>query len=109
MSAIRRALAVIAMLTALTGCAAPRGPIDDPAMTAKLGFIQAGASTRAEVEARLGPPKQTYEGGRVATYVVAERDGRLTTGPSPGQVYTLVIEYAADGIIARRSLVARSR
>ena len=96
-----------ALLILLGGCAT-RGPLDDPATTRQLGFLQPGEVTRSEVEARLGPPDQTYEVGRLVTYTVAEKDGRLSTAFSlHGPIYTLVIEYAPDGKIVRRSLVRR--
>lgn len=100
-------IALIALVAAFAGCAT-RGPIDDADATAKLGFLQPGGPTRAEVEARLGPPDHVYEGGRVATYTVSESEGRLTTTfVQYGDSYTLVIEYAPDGTVARRSLVRR--
>ena len=99
--------ALVACVALLVGCAT-RGPVDDPDLIGKLGFLQAGASTRVEVEGRLGPPVHMYEADRVATYVVSQKEGRLTTEASPyGNNYTLVIEYAPDGRIARRSLVRR--
>ena len=110
MSRLRRwviAGVLLASLGLLAGCVT-RGPVDDPAIIAKLGFLQPGGANRTEVEARLGPPERTYEDGRVAIYSVAERDGRLsTTAPAWGLRYTLVIEYAPDGTIVRRALVRR--
>ena len=86
-----------------------RAPIDDQNLIARLGFLKPGGPTRAEVEARLGPPGHVYENGSVVTYAVGERDdGRLTVMNPSGPVgYTLVIEYAADGKLARRTLVRR--
>jgi hypothetical protein len=87
-----------------------RGPVDDPALIGKLGFLEPGAAARGEVEARLGPPEHTYESGRIATYTIGEREGHLTTSPPVySTTYTLVIEYAPDGTVARRSLVRRVR
>jgi hypothetical protein len=100
-------LVLVACVALLTGCVT-RGPVDDPGLLAKLGFLQPGGPTRTEVEARLGPPEHTYESGRIATYAVGEREGHLTTDlPRNSTTYTLVIEYAPDGTIARRSLVQR--
>jgi len=101
----RWAIAVVlgASVGLVAGCAT-RGPVDDPAIIAKLGVIRPGGANRAEVEARLGPPERTYESGRVAIYLVGERDGRLSTA-SDVPKYTLVIEYAPDGAIVRRALV----
>ena len=85
-----------------------RAPIDDEELISQLGFLQPGGPTRAEVEARLGAPAHVYESGRVVTYVLGERDGRLTALGSSGRMgYTLVIEYAGDGKLARRALVHR--
>ena len=87
-----------------------RGPIDDENLIAQLGFLQPGGPSRAEVEDRLGPPAHVYESGRVVTYALEERDGRLTALGSSGRIgstYTLVIEYAGDGKLARRALVRR--
>lgn len=106
MSRIRHRVTGLALIAVFAGCAT-RGPIDDPALVAKLGFLQPGGPTRTEVEARLGPPERLYEGGRIAIYTVAERDGHLSTVFLHGQAYTLVIEYAPDGTVARRSLVRR--
>ena len=107
MSRVRHGVALLTLLVALAGCAT-RGPIDDADATAKLGFLQPGGPTRTEVEARLGPPEHVYEGGRIATYTVSEREGRLTTTfVQHGDSYTLVIEYAPDGTVVRRSLVRR--
>jgi hypothetical protein len=99
---------VAALLLALAGCAT-RGPVDDQKVVEQLGFLRIGATSRAEVESRLGPPAHVYEGGRVVTYVlIEEQGGRLkTTAYAPYSGYTLVIEYAADGKLARRALVRR--
>jgi hypothetical protein len=97
--------ALVACVALLMGCVT-RGPVDDPALIRKLGFLEAGGATRSEVEARLGAPVHTYESGRIATYTIGEREGHLSTDPSRySTTYTLVIEYAPDGTIARRSLV----
>ena len=108
MSATGRGWVFAAALSlALAGCAT-RGPVDDQKLIEQLGFLRPGGPTSAEVESRLGPPAHVYEGGRVVTYVLVERDGRLkTTAYAPYGGYTLVIEYAADGKLARRALVRR--
>jgi hypothetical protein len=109
MSATRKALALaaIAFFLACAGCAT-RGPVDDQRVVDQLGFVRPGGPTRAEVEDRLGPPAHVYEGGRVVTYAIDERDGRLTaTAYAASGGYTLVIEYGADGKVARRALVRR--
>jgi len=106
------AIAVVlgASLGLPAGCAT-RGAVDDPALIAKLGFIRPGGANRAEVEARLGAPVQSFEGGRLVMYLVGERDdGRLSTiaGLPHGFAYTLFIEYAPDETIARRALLRRA-
>ena len=109
MSATRKALmlAAVALCLAIAGCAT-RGPVDDRQVIDQLGFLRPGGPTRAGVEKRLGPPAQVYESGRVVTYLVEERDGRLTALAYSGRGgYTLVIEYGADGRLARRALVQR--
>jgi len=109
MPANARCFVAVAALFFLLGGCATRGPIDDPATIRELGFLQPGV-TRAEVEGRLGQPEQLYEGGRIATYAVVERDGRLATVVSPyGATYTLVVEYAPNGTVTRRSLLRRVR
>jgi len=78
-------------------------------MMAKLGFLEGGNATRAEIESRLGSPNTIYERGRLVTYSIWEYEGRLTTDYSrlATRSYTLVIEYGPDGSVARRSLVRR--
>jgi len=98
---------VLASCLALTGCAT-RGPVDDQQLIDQLGFLRPGGPTRAEVEERLGPPAHVYESGRVVTYALEERDGRLTAMAYSGHSgYTLIIEYSADGRLARRAIVRR--
>jgi hypothetical protein len=105
----RLASVALAIAIAITGCAT-RGPVEEEGTPELLGFLAPGGPTRAEVEARLGPPARTYEDGRIATYALKkERDGRLrTTGLGAADSgFTLVIEYAPDGKLARRGLVRR--
>lgn len=111
MAATRKALvlATVALCLAIAGCAT-RGPVDDQQVVDQLGLLRPGGPTRAEVEDRLGLPARVYEGGRVVTYTLVEWDGRLTaTAYSAYGGYTLVIEYGADGKLARRALVRRVR
>lgn len=109
MPARSRAVALLMLgIAALAGCAATRGPVDEAQAIEQLGFLRPGEITRTDVEARLGPPGQIYEGGRVVTYLLEERDGRLTAlAHSRRSGYTLIIEYGPDGALARRGLVRR--
>jgi len=82
--------------------------VTDPAELKPLVFLSAGEASRKGIEAQLGAPWSTYEGGRIVIYRLdrlaepirrAERDGNLH----------LVIVYAKDDSVQRWSLVQTDR
>jgi hypothetical protein len=107
MVALRRFLGLVA-IAAVSACAS-RGAVDDPAAIAQLGFLNGPDVTRAYVEARLGAPSTTYEGGAVASYTLFMKNDRLATtvDGNPGMIsgrYALLLHYDADGRLVRRAL-----
>lgn len=75
-----------------------------------LAFIVDGQTPADDVYLRLGMPARTYEGGRIATWrlardtaglylVAAHQEGWL------GVRYELVVEFSAERIVQRHSLV----
>lgn len=70
----------------------------------QLGFIRDPGCRRGLVEARLGDPASTFEGGRIVAYAVYDTGGRLSL--SGGRdCYGLMIEYGDDGRVARFALI----
>lgn len=100
----RRVLVVIAL--ALLAACASRGAVSDPAVLAQLGFLNGPDVTRAYVEARLGLPSETFEGGSVTSYRLYMVNGRLTTffDRAMSARYALLLHYDADGRLARHAL-----
>jgi hypothetical protein len=99
--------AVVGLLSvAFVGCSGPArsalGPED--ALTAELGFVRGGNVTRGMIEARLGAPTATYEGGRIVSYMVFDDKGRLSLTYG-GDCYAVMIEYASDAVVARHALI----
>lgn len=86
----------------LAACSSTVGPVTDTATLKRLAFLQAGATSRAEVAARLGSPVATYEGGLVVTYPWSADPRHAGAGR-----HRLVVVYAADGTLERWSLVDR--
>jgi hypothetical protein len=101
-------LAVVVALV-LSGCEGPPRSAVTPesALLDQLGFIRGDRVGRATVEARLGVPGATYEGGLVVSYTLFYSQGRfsLDSGPAGSECYALMIQYSQDGLIARHSLV----
>lgn len=70
--AMMRATVVLLAIMAMAGCAGQRPYRGDPYanrdLDAFLAFLQEPVVSRSTVEARLGPPQATFEGGHVAAY-----------------------------------------
>lgn len=106
----RRRLATagcIALAVALEACALhpDREVIGaETELGAQLGFIRAPDARRELVEARLGGPASTFEGGRIVGYAVYADRGQLSLGGGL-DCYGLMIEYADDGHVVRHVLI----
>lgn len=100
--------AFIATAFTLTACI-PRGAVDERPFKEQLAFLRRPDATRAQIEARLGAPSQTYEQGAVVSYpLYVEGEGQLTTLASGKNAYlTLMLHYAPDGRLIRSSLLRR--
>ena len=120
---------VVALVLALGGCGSPprRGDaIDEPALRALVAFVGVPGASRQSVETRLGPPRSTYEGGRIVgyrfEYVAKEVKGAsfLSSRPYDNLEYVwqavppstklqagpqLMIEYDTTGKVVRHGLI----
>lgn len=98
------ALAMVALLAALGGCAtAPIGKRD------LLDFLQDGKTTREEVFVHLAEPSATFEGERILTYRLEEDEGGYSLLGARSQnwsgKYSLVLVFDENGVLRRHSLV----
>jgi hypothetical protein len=121
----RRTVAVCSSALVLavlgTGCTLAPGRDD---WTAAATFIEPDKTTRDDLVERFGPPQQTWEGGRIASWrVTYENGGELRRGdPSPfapeqyvwtwvglgaAETGALVVVFGADGAVSRSNLVLR--
>lgn len=98
-------VAVGFLLTGTAGCStpAPQGQAD------LLDFIKDGSTTKQEVRQRLGEPGATYVQDRVLTYRLS-RDGGgyyalANKSDWTGVCSNLVLDFDADGLLRRHSLV----
>ena len=114
---MKHALLIAVGITLLSGCVTPKitalGP--EAVRDGYLPFIEDGKTTREQVLLKLGVPSAQFEGGRILTYVLRlDDDDRLqvlqrhmhtsTSQWRPG-TYSRVVVFAADGVLARHSLV----
>ncbi len=84
------------------------GPETDEALLAGLGYVRVGEVTRNEVEARLGPPQASYEGGRITSYMLTEDRWQLRLASADrSPKFDLMLVYGDDGRLANRSLVRK--
>lgn len=108
------------LLAALaTACATA---VRDDEWRAAAAFVGAGRVTREELVGRFGPPHQTWEGGRIASWRVAYEPGAglrrgdpspFTPGPDltslvrrdPDATRPLVVVFDANGVVSRFSVV----
>lgn len=107
-------------LALLAGCAPPQLRPAAPAelQVEWLAFLGDGRTTREEVLLRLGTPTAHFEGERILTYAFS-RNAAGAWGPaartwdraqkrpvySSQPIRSLVLVFAADGRLARHSLV----
>ncbi len=103
----RSGLLFVAIALLMSGCVY-RSAVTDRAILDQLGLLQAGTATRSVIEARLGPPEQTYESGSISAYRLTQVDGLLVSrAPARKQAYYwLMLEYGVDDFLIRRSLVS---
>lgn len=67
----RRILVVLVVASAIASCGTPPHrdrKFDDRELNAVVGFLATPGVSRAVVEARIGPPRSTFESGRVVAY-----------------------------------------
>ena len=101
---LRRSLLLVAALV-LAGCAAHplRGQGD------LAGFVRDRVSTRAELEARFGPPALTFEDDRIACWRLGRDDaGQFVVRRTVGWAGThdeLIVVFDAGGVAQRHALV----
>ena len=79
-----------------------------------LPFIQLGVTEKKEIFDRLGNPANSYEGGKIITYIVLDGlkgrqdvincDKEISEG-SAIAVYNLVLVFGANNVLERHSLV----
>lgn len=95
-------------------------PMADPASDEHkwVQTVADGQTTRAQIRAKLGPPDQEWDGGRVVGYRARAKDGAVYAGIlvfyppivgagkvfDTGTLYLLLLEYAPDGVLKRHEL-----
>jgi hypothetical protein len=99
------ALLVAVWIGMLAACSTTLERVNDPARLKDFAFIQPGITTAREVEARLGPPFNVYEGGRISTYRLEKAAGKYRATSDREAWYRLVLVYRPDGVLERWSLV----
>lgn len=130
--ALRR-ISILLVAALVAGCASHRpyrdAPVDNEDLEAYLSFLRDPGASRATVEARLGPPRSVFEGGRVTAYrlweiwetvqvpgqyfwvPVTERRVRYSTacefgsGPCETGMIQVMIEFGADGRVLRSATI----
>ena len=100
------------IFTAILGCSQYVVQVDKQDVSKCLPFIQTGLTGRQEIFHRLGEPANTYEDGRIITYVVLDGvqerpdiikcDKRISKGIA---VYSLVLVFGPNDGLIRHSLV----
>ena len=95
------------LLAVLAGCSSTVELVSDPGKLSGLAFLQPGVTTKREVEARLGPPRQIYVSDHVTTYWLNEGKGRYEAGDGPLTGHNLVLLFDADGVLERWSLIRK--
>ncbi len=96
------------VLAGAVAACSTRAPVRESEIGDRLGFLLPQVVSRSDIEARLGPPANIYENGRIATWHVHERDGRFETiaqGSNTWGVYCVVLAFDAQGRLERRGLV----
>jgi hypothetical protein len=79
-----------------------------------LHFLQLGFTKRQEIFYRLGDPENSYEGGRIITYIVSDRvkewpniikcDEKISE-ETEGSLYTLVLVFGPKNQLENYSLI----
>lgn len=102
----RSGLVLVGIAFLVWGCVY-RSAVTDRVLLDQLGLLQTGIATRSVIEARLGPPEQTYEARSISAYRLIEVDGILVSrAPARRQThYWLMLQYGVDDVLVGRSLV----
>jgi hypothetical protein len=109
---LRVALEIILSMTialvCLVGCATAR-KVDPSTLSKYEGFLHDGATTKQEIQERLGEAQSVYENGRTLIYHVYLRDdGQMTLmggGACRGACHACVLVFDEDSVLERHSLV----
>lgn len=88
------------------GCTAV--PVVDDNIRALVGHLSTGHTSRHDIESRYGGPINTYEEGRIAAWLLVERDGelRIATGLDHRGGFNLMLDFGDDDVVDRYNIVA---
>jgi hypothetical protein len=92
-------------ISIVTSCSSSLGRVTDPVTLNDFSFLQAGITSRTEIETRLGGPNHVYEEGRITTYRLEKIAGQYKASSTREARYQLVLAYRPDGVLERWSLI----
>jgi hypothetical protein len=101
----RRAPFALLLAAALSACSSTVAPVAETASLQGIEYVVDGTTTIRDLDARLGQPHARYEHGKVGTYPLLARKGRLERADPEPPDHVLVIVFGDDGVVRRHSLV----
>ena len=99
-------LPTVALAAGLAACTA--APVVDDRTRALVGPVEAGRTTRQQIEARYGAPIDTFEHDRIAAWLLVERDDEMRSALYPDHRggFNLMIEFGDDDTVERHAIIA---
>ena len=107
-------LFILMIITAIVNCSQHIVQVEDQDFSKCFPFIRNDITSKQEILNRLGDPNNSYEGGRIISYLVFEGKGRKPKGincekniwdKTKVAVFNLVLVFGQNNVLKRHSLV----
>ena len=106
-------ISVFVIVAFILSCSHHVVKINDKEVGKLLPFIRDGITIKQEIVSRLGSPVESYEGGRIIIYIVADRGGNGLEAINFEKknyanviaTYQLVLVFDSNNVLEKHSLV----
>jgi len=107
-------LFILMMVTAIVNCSQHIVQVEDQDSSECFPFIQNDITSKQEILNQLGDPINSYEGGRIISYLVFDGERKTQKGinckkrisdKTAVAVYNLVLIFGQNNVLKRHSLV----
>lgn len=109
-----KSLFIMVIVIATANCSQHVVQVEDQDLSKCFPFIRNDITSKQEILNRLGDPSNSYEGGRIISYLVFDGEGRKPKGiycekrisdNTAVAVYNLILVFRENNVLKRHSLI----